>query len=194
MHYSFHKTHRLQSYFSGFLKATTKMKASVLYFALLPNLASSDELYKMVELILNHANEIGEREKLIGSATIDNQTPLGRALCHSAVTNKLIKELIKDNDQFNMKQLLVAFEMVARHPGQNKEYFDYLKPLLERLRKHNSGDSKSDQLPHIICRYNNALLLKWFYQYSIKVRLNLKDLSVETNVNIHKSMRRTKLK
>jgi hypothetical protein len=100
--------------FLYFLKATTKLKANVLYFALLPNGANDKELNKMVDLILSSVEE-SERNKFISSATLDNDTPFVRALCHPAVTKELIEKLLNKNDHINLKQLLVAFDMVARY-------------------------------------------------------------------------------
>lgn len=158
--------------FLYFLKATTKLKANVLYFALLPNGANDKELNKMVDLILSSVEE-SERNKFISSATLDNDTPFVRALCHPAVTKELIEKLLNKNDHINLKQLLVAFDMIARYRKHINQSFNDLKPLMDRLKKLEQDENyqlASSQLPHIICRHNNKPLLEWFYQYINKVR------------------------
>ncbi|CAF1423214.1 unnamed protein product [Adineta steineri] len=160
------------------IMATTKFKASVLYFSLLPNQPRSDDPYKMVELILKSAEEKKVTSKLINLAILDNETPLARALCHPAVTDELIQKLLESNSQITEKQLLIAFDMVARQHRNNHESFDYIKPLLDKLENDDKSPTKLCQLSHIICRYNNASLGKWFFENIIK-SINLR----ETNDN-----------
>jgi hypothetical protein len=126
----------------------------------------------MVDLILSSV-EKSETNKFISSATLVNDTPFVRALCHPAVTKELIEKLLNKNDHIDMKQLLVAFDMVARYRKHMSQSFDYLKPLMDRLKNLEQDDNyqlASSQLPHIICRHNNKPLLKWFYQHINKVR------------------------
>ncbi len=140
------------------------MKESVLYFALLPSEASSEELCEMIKLILKHANEINEGKKLINLVTIDNQTSLARALCHPKVTSEIIESLLGGIGEIDEKQLYIAFDMLARHYKQPTESFKYLEPLLGQLRKEKRKNYRSIlyQLLQIICRHNNLLLLQWY--------------------------------
>jgi hypothetical protein len=158
------------------------LKTSVLHFALLPNGANDKELNDMVDLILCSVNK-SETTKLINLATLDNETPLARALCHPLVKKELIERLLNNNDDINVRQLLVAFNMVAQYRKDIDQSFEYLKPVIDRLKNLEQGDNSqltSSQLPHIICRHDNKPLLKWFYQYMNKVtpknhRLSLFD-------------------
>jgi hypothetical protein len=170
----FQKIYRVtRLFFFFFSKATTKLKASVLFFALIPSPVNSKDLYNMVILILSRAKEIQETEKLIGLATLDNQTPLARALCHPAVTTNLVEKLLDHNHEITEKQLLVVFDTVACNRGHISELLKCLTMLVDWLKKHN-GQATLKQLPYIFCRHNNVLLLKWFYDNVDTVRSNLK--------------------
>jgi hypothetical protein len=127
----------------------------------------------MVHLILSRAEEIKQTHTLIGLVTLSNETSLARALCHPAVTDEIIKDLLNKNDLINEKQLLVAFDMVARYGGHTEKPLEYLKPLINWLENHGHQATLS-QLPHLFCRHDNVSLLKWFNKVNTdKVRRDL---------------------
>ena len=128
----------------------------------------------MVKLILDTAEGIKGTNILLGLATLDNQTPLARAVCHPTATKELV-ELLNKSDQIDDRQLLVAFDMVARNRGNTIETLDHLKPLAARLVNYKSQSGLTPLL-HIICRHNNKALLEWFYTNIIEVRMKLKYL------------------
>ena len=127
----------------------------------------------MVELILYYTKQSDEEEdkkkNFISMATLDNQTPLARVLCHPAVTSDLVQKILDEIPKIDDKQLLVAFDMVARHSTNTKKPLDYLSPLTHWIK--NNYQATLSQLPHIICRHNNKRFLEWFYDEIIKVRL-----------------------
>lgn len=155
-------------------KAITKFNGSVLYFAFLVNQANGEQLRAMVDLILNSARN-GNGRDLMNLTTLDNETPLARALCHPAVTMNIVQRLLDENDRMDENQVLVAFDIMARHHNQRQESLDYLKPLLSWLTIPNYREI-FNQLAHICCRYDDVSLLKWLHQIMKEVGLNMKNI------------------
>jgi hypothetical protein len=153
----------------AFFKATTKLKANVLYFSLLPNGANATELKEMIDLILNHVGK-SKKNTFINLATLDNETPLSRALCHPVVTKELIEKLFNKNEDIDGNQLLATFDRVAHRRKDVDQLSVCLDLLVDRLKRDDDYLFVLNQLSHIICRHNNESLLKWFYEYMKKVR------------------------
>lgn len=165
----------------------------MLIFALLPNRANGEELFNMVQLILNpkqsstqntHSSvsmRSARSPNIVALATLDNQTPLARALCHPAVTAELVT-LLNKQDWITDKQLLIAFDLVARHRRDPEKPYDYLKPLENRLKEAYKNQSDLRQIPHLICRHNNSPLLSWFYENIIEVSTQTRLMHFRKNL------------
>ena len=135
----------------------------------------------MVELILEHAIQIGKANSLLELVTVDNQTSLARALCHPKVTKELVQRLIRKDGQMNQRQVLIAFDMLARRYQHPDASFEHLQPVLDQYKQQVIYQSLLYQLLHIIVRHNNIYLLKWLYE-NMKVRSNQEEIFSSSNV------------
>jgi hypothetical protein len=153
----------------------------VLHFAFIPNGQTKDQLSAMFECIKENLN-LGttqsyfpwstEKSNLALMCTVDNRTPLVLAVCHPAITEKIIRDLLnhmKDNsaDIFNptspernvyRTQICIAIQQVAI---QELKSYDHLTPVLD-----DCDPDIFDQLLHFPCQYKNLNLLQWLIERS----------------------------
>lgn len=144
----------------------TKLRANVLHFALIPlQPPNVQDIKKTIDLILasEPVKQKGRDKDLICQSTIDGITPFSMALFYP----ELREESMKRFEDADGKYLLVALKMLINRlriapDSYLKEMEKQVKVLVKKLKR--CYDQKiPKQVFHIVCRYNNAFLLKTIY-------------------------------
>jgi hypothetical protein len=131
-------------------------------------------------------------KNLARACTLDNRTPLVSAVCHPAITENIIQELVNamqispdDNaihfivnqspvewDTFRT-QIIMAIAHVARQVFSN---YDHLRPIVQVCPL-----EVCQQLIHFPCRYNNRKLLEWLLKQPL---LNSDSATSKNSISI----------
>jgi hypothetical protein len=88
------------------------MNANVFHFVFVPSepMQSEQDLERMFDLLLRTAERYDKLD-LLQSRTLDNRSPLVMAASHPHCTEKIIEELRKGTDTY---QLLLTFDLAAK--------------------------------------------------------------------------------
>jgi hypothetical protein len=164
------------------VKVLSKLNASVLHFTLFPgNTESAKELHSMVEFIMEQP--LANEKDLLNLCTLDNRTPLVFLVCHPALKippsvngsqdQKARKDLMKmfTENIKDKRQILLAFDLIAQR--RQLQYFEHWQSLITIKA---SSLIIPGQILHLVCRHDNATLLKWLMNQKIlREHLNTAD-------------------